>query len=83
MSTVNGSSGAFPSEKEVYSGMNKYTDRTLGLTKREYFAAMAMQGLLAGWDTQSWPSQADTEELTRRATIAADLLLKQLQNENK
>ena len=41
---------------------------TYGLTKREYFAAMAMQGLLA---KEGYPSQ----ELGERSAAAADALI--------
>ena len=43
-----------------------------GLTKREYFAAMAMQGMLA---EQWWTSP---ENLARCSTEAADALIKAL-----
>ena len=47
-----------------------------GLTKREYFAAMAMQGMLS---QQYW---ASTENLASCATQAADALINAL-NETK
>lgn len=48
----------------------------IGLTKREYFAAMAMQGMLS---QQYW---ASTENLASCATQAADALINAL-NETK
>ncbi len=43
-----------------------------GLTKREYFAAMAMQGILSG----QWLSNA--EEVSNDAVIIADALINEL-----
>lgn len=43
-----------------------------GLTKREYFAAMAMQGLCAD-------SMAPTFQIAEQAVIQADALLKELE----
>jgi hypothetical protein len=43
-----------------------------GLTKREYFAAMAMQGLLAD-------STVPTFQVAEHAVIQADALLKELE----
>lgn len=52
---------------------NQFEDNK-GLTKREYFAAMAMQGLSGRPDTSSWSAE-------RTATVSvmyADALLKEL-----
>jgi hypothetical protein len=46
-----------------------------GLTKREYFAAMAMQGLLA-----STSGQVNEQWTAESSVILADELLKQLEN---
>ncbi len=43
-----------------------------GLTKREHFAALAMQGILA-------TGSSHTEGAARKAVIAADNLLKELE----
>ncbi len=43
-----------------------------GLTKREHFAALAMQGILAN-------GSSHTEVAARKAVIAADNLLKELE----
>jgi len=70
---------AFPiSEEEsdrIESGVNIYT----GLTKREYFAAAAMQGLLTNYiehrhygNSTSWPYVSEI------AVMCADALLKEL-----
>jgi hypothetical protein len=51
----------------------------LGLTKREYFAAMAMQGYLASYDGVSIP---DAGNVAWRAVEYADALINEL-NKNK
>ena len=47
-----------------------------GITKREHFAAMAMQAILGIGDT--WPRDDDFQEIGRRAVLAADALLRAL-----
>ena len=47
-----------------------------GLTKREYFAGLAMQGLLAN----SYFSEEDEEEIAALSIAQADELLKQLED---
>lgn len=54
---------------------NHFTDRC-GLTKREYFAGLAMQSIFGKWDSY------DFKECAIRSVEMADELLKQL-NENK
>ena len=52
----------------------------LGLTKREYFAGLAMQGLLASRDWQIEPINDDTAIVTSVIAVEfADELLKQLE----
>lgn len=58
----NGEENAFPLE-----GVSD------GLTKREYFAGLAMQGLLSGDISQI--RNMDTEQITRRSVAFADSLL--------
>lgn len=50
-----------------------------GLTKREYFAAMAMQGYLASWSAID--GVAKPEFVAEKSVEFADALIKQL-NEN-
>ena len=53
---------------------------TEGLTKREYFAGLAMQGLIAGrW---ACPDNVPNDVITivKEAVLHADELLKQLEN---
>lgn len=47
------------------------------LTKREYFAAMVMQGILAGYDVGIYP-YLDREYLSEQSTMYADALIEQL-----
>ena len=56
---------AFPSDRE---------DGFLGLTKREYFAVIALQGLLA----YSHPNSEYLGELTKAAVDYADRLIEAL-----
>jgi hypothetical protein len=52
----------------------------IGLTKREYFAAKAMQGLLATMDsTQFPPTSYNTKYCAELAVTAADALLTALE----
>lgn len=43
-----------------------------GLTKREYFAAMALQGLLA------YPGEGEFKKFTELSVMCADLLIEEL-----
>lgn len=68
---------AFPSD--IYFDEQRI-DQTSGLTKREYFAAMAMQGLLA-----SWPQDADSPRycavnVAHSAQTLADALIEALKD---
>ena len=69
---------AFPSPEGAY---NPETGRTayapeFGLTIRAYFAAKAMQGMLAQVDTDSSPATWDCDPvaMARKATECADAL---------
>lgn len=77
---------AFPVTYEI---IEKCGDKPnpFGLTKREYFAAMAMQGLLAQAANEV-PKEGtmhvwNYEAIAKYAVKAADELLKQLDNEQK
>lgn len=48
-----------------------------GLTKREYFAGLAMQGILASGIP--WKHKMTTKEIAVECTHVADALLKQLE----
>jgi len=63
---------AFPFE----GGNNNGVQPSSGLTKREHFAAMAMQGLIAS-DTPEWTGTPESQ--AENAVKYADALLKELQ----
>ena len=69
---------AMPTEhnNEHFEHSNVYTT---GLTKREYIAAMAMQGCCAnpsGYISEGWQ-----QYIARDSVVMADALLKQLEDE--
>lgn len=68
-----GNEPAYPSSK-TWNDDNGNWGIPYGLTKREYFAGLAMQGLLAG-DCQ-WAG--DLQFLAKNVVIAADALLAEL-----
>jgi len=55
----------------------------LGLTKREYFAGLAMQGLLSIFDEGKGivPNLENTKYMARMAVLSSDALLKELEKE--
>ena len=57
-------------------------DVYFGLTKREYFAAKAMQGLLCIYDNNEQnptvPDEANVKYMARLSVLAADTLLAEL-----
>lgn len=55
---------------------NDIRERFTGLTKREYFAALAMQGLLAN---KRYGRHYTTQEVVESSVIISDELLKQLE----
>lgn len=68
---------AFPhTELDTYSG--KPCNQHFGLTKRELFAAMAMQGILANPERIGGKDQ----ELTQYSVMLADALLTELNKED-
>lgn len=53
-----------------------------GLTKREYFAAMAMQGFLSIYDADSiLPNEDNVKYMAKLAVKAADILLQELEEQ--
>lgn len=76
--------GAFPFHAEYYteeSGVPENRTRTqFGLSKREYFAAMAMQGLCAN---EQWykNSNGNPEWYSNKAVEIADALITELNKE--
>ena len=66
-------------QQEEDDFVNKWTP-LIGLTKREYFAGLAMQGLITGrW---ACPDNVPNDVITivKEAVLHADELLKQLEN---
>jgi hypothetical protein len=73
---------AFPVERIITSRGTQSGEA--GLTKREYFAAMAMQGIIAGFDPESktngcYIPASEYPMLMMQAHQMADELLKQLE----
>lgn len=56
----------------------KLIDCTPGLTKREYFAAMALQGVIAGFDPISQKRDLLYDVAAKEAVAYADQLLEEL-----
>ena len=74
----NGNKPAQPCESTENTGAPYYNAiRNVGLTKREHFAGLAMQGLLSrgfgGGGLDGWE-----QRLSRKAATIADALLKEL-----
>ena len=55
---------------------DKYQNENIGLTKREYFAGLAMQGMLAN----SSLNNLKEETVAEISVLCADKLLEQLEN---
>jgi hypothetical protein len=75
MTNANDSAFARPLGEVTNPGEPAISDESEGLTKREYFAAMAMQGLIA------WPT--GTQDIAAEAVEHADALIKALNTEAK
>lgn len=79
----NGSNPAYPypvSDPDVRRKMLQEPGvRLNGLTKRELFAAMALQGLLGFSHEENVPNLDNVSYCAKIAVIAADELLKQLE----
>ena len=54
-----------------------------GLTKREYFAGLAMQGLLAHTCDESMPKDLNERDIALRAVKCSDALLAELAKEKQ
>jgi hypothetical protein len=67
-------------EVQQFRQISNHTAQANGLTKREYFAAMAMQGLLAG-HYEYFTGNSDVsvpEEIAKYAVLNADFLITEL-----
>jgi hypothetical protein len=75
----NSEKAVFPINGDVISNAH------LGLTKREYFAAKALQGLLTLYDDTAGcdivPNESNVIYMTKLAVKAADYLLLELEND--
>ena len=77
---MKGSEPAFPIEKVIALGMGaSRTEKSGGLTKREYFAVKALQGLCANNHPDIMVYTGDT--LVEEAVGLADKLLSELNKE--
>lgn len=62
----------------VQTDTTNLDNRLIGLTKREYFAAMAMQGILVNAGRNGFDF-SDKEKINQKAIELADELLNQLE----
>lgn len=72
----NSNKTAFPVEYTEYEHGLPVKKVTEGLTKLEYFAGLAMQGMLS-----NIPSDTNREYISLRAVLFAEALIKQLEKE--
>ena len=78
----NGNMPAMPQSGDAYTDISGYKDipgrieNGMGLSKREQFAAMAMQGLISSWGAHD---VTDCDEIASDAVMMADALLSQLE----
>ena len=76
-----GDKSAFPTEMEVHTAFGSTKRAEIGLTKREHYAGLAMQGLLALPDKGTYGSFDEAIERICEVSVKfADELLKQLEN---
>lgn len=67
-------------DKPAFAALSRYSnmlDHFDGLTKREYFAAMAKQGFISTYSGSSFSPEPD--HTAKRALAFADSLLKELE----
>lgn len=78
----NGEQGAFACSDGGTENFTTWQGQA-GLTKREYFAGLAMQGLLSIFDEGKGivPNLENTEYMARMAVLSSDALLKELEKE--
>ena len=81
----NGNMPAMPQSGDAYTDISGYKDipgrieNGMGLSKREQFAAMAMQGWLARCASAPHSAFIDPEQVAETAVDFADALLSQLE----
>ena len=73
---------AFPNTVYTYDGDGNrvVSHDEEGLTKREYFAALAMQGMLASWPENG---RLNPDKTAEHATLFADALITALNQETQ
>ena len=72
-----GNEGVFNNEETHYPELGMpYTSGSKGITKREYFAGLAMQGILDNPNTK--PTNENAIIIAKFATFYADMLLEEL-----
>ena len=69
----------------AFPAYNKNGSYCLGITKREYFAAMALQGIVGGKKAPAWYERDLSTEwqdiMAKDAVLLADALINQLNKE--
>jgi hypothetical protein len=70
---------AYPVSEEATDRIENGITIFSGLTKREYFAAMAMQGILAKCYTEGGFIKSEIEDIVHDSCAFADLLLAELE----
>lgn len=79
---TNGNDGAFGDKtvvSRIFEGERVNTVAPDGLTKREYFVAMAMQGVVTAWSEGNIPWHEENPALVAdRAVSCADALIEAL-----
>lgn len=60
----------------------QFNNHTYGITKREYFAASALQGLIANNSENQYEYALDDDELCEEAVNLAEKLIEKLNREN-
>lgn len=73
---------AFPRIFQFGASRDNDFENVPGMTKREYFAAMAMQGLIAGKWACPDTSNVSPEAISPLAIMHADALLSELEKQN-
>jgi len=84
MKTENGNKPVTPLQFEGYPSSDKVIekDSCIGLTKREYFASMAMQGMLSNSGMIDGElTESGAEWIAKHSVMQADSLLRELEKE--
>ena len=78
MEKITGNEQAMPRTgwRAAQGGDAHNTEPELGLTIRQYYAGLAMQGLLARY--KEYPSDSNMDTIAKSSVIAADALIEQL-----